>query len=199
MVYGRVCPSVLLSIYSSASIASSPSTTARKKNTIYNHISYTYLKKIPVLSKKKTWLLSCADSPPLLLQQRRLCESASFLSIFFACCVDRITTTTYPFRERNAAERTYSCVSSTFFSLMIIFYLFPRCSSTSRSARNRPAESCFGCSTTWCHARRRTFASSRRDSTVLATRRVVSIGSFPTCVLHHPQLFLYSRRGLCKM
>ena len=57
MVYGRVCPSVLLSIYSSASIASSPSSTARnkrkRKNTIYNHISYTYLKKIPVLSKKK--------------------------------------------------------------------------------------------------------------------------------------------------
>jgi hypothetical protein len=76
--------------------------------------------------------------------------------------------------------QTYSCAppcqSTSCPTFSHVIYAC-RCSSTWRSTRNRLAESCSACSMTWCHAPRRTFASSRRDSTGLATRKVPFIGS----------------------
>lgn len=71
-------------------------------------------------------------------------------------------------------------------------------SSTSPSTRNRQAESCFACSMTWCRARRRTFASSRRVSTASGMQAAGSIGSSPTCVTVTPySFFLTDPRVAC--
>ena len=99
-----------------------------------------------------------------------------FVCDFHFYLVSRPLTSTYPLRTC----RVYQCPCPCHLHLAPHCRLPPRMfledSSTSPSTRNQRAESSFAYSMTWCRARRRISASSRRASTVSDMQRVHSIG-----------------------